>query len=585
MIFFLSPQVYLVFRSGKALEDNSHNKSSGAKFISRTQIRTFASASSVNASSGQVTHNDNRLSESEAVDEMKQLAMQLQRLYDRIPRGPISNVILTLLDICKSVQQPNNQITLKPPTQTVPVKRLSICDRKFVDKETSTSFENLVLQQHTIECPNSCKCVISDKCDNHLVTKNSRNNKIANNNHNGNRCCSNYNPDQIMCSTNSINFDNLQLQCMCSSDNNSIEEYQIENCDNCNSSYKPDKNVISNTSSSFREKLLSQTAYGHDRMPLGLRLSNNSNPQRYSNISEASSSLTKRNSELMLGTQFDPTFCQQNRNMKIGKSYDSCDNIYVNKQPISECVKMNSNYSLSYEAGGPSCYQKAWEPSYEQPPLKLSHSEDDNLKELKIALSSSLITANGQNSCAGNSNQAQQPQIQQQKSQQQRNRIINSGKPAQHSQSYTSSSSSSKIDKISLSLSTSSTSDALAKRLHQQQSITDDNELGDSSETDGAKQQRSEIVREDGKENDAKDTTISTSSNNHNEMNKNNIIEPSSANNNKVSEQPPPPLNNSLSHAANNSTTNANGKKRKMPEGKLTLDLNDRSKYGEEVSV
>ena len=38
---------------------------------------------------------DNRLSENEAVEEIKQLAKQLQNLYDRIPqRGPATNVIL-----------------------------------------------------------------------------------------------------------------------------------------------------------------------------------------------------------------------------------------------------------------------------------------------------------------------------------------------------------------------------------------------------------------------------------------------------------------------------------------------------------
>jgi hypothetical protein len=34
-----------------------------------------------------------------------------------------------------------------------------------------------------------------------------------------------------------------------------------------------------------------------------------------------------------------------------------------------------------------------------------------------------------------------------------------------------------------------------------------------------------------------------------------------------------------------NNGNNSNGKKRKTPEGKLAIDLNDRSKYTEEVSV
>lgn len=46
--------------------------------------------------------------------------------------------------------------------------------------------------------------------------------------------------------------------------------------------------------------------------------------------------------------------------------------------------------------------------------------------------------------------------------------------------------------------------------------------------------------------------------------------------------------NASLMQVVNNSTNNSNngnGKKRRTPESKLAIDLNDRSKYTEEVSV
>lgn len=58
-LHFYSRQVYLVFRNGgKSLEDTMHNKSAASKFISRSQPRNYASASSVNASTGQL-HNPN----------------------------------------------------------------------------------------------------------------------------------------------------------------------------------------------------------------------------------------------------------------------------------------------------------------------------------------------------------------------------------------------------------------------------------------------------------------------------------------------------------------------------------------------
>lgn len=61
-VLFLLTQVYLVFRSGgKSLEDNLHNKSSAAKFISRSQPRTYASASSVNVSTGHLNHPNGKL--------------------------------------------------------------------------------------------------------------------------------------------------------------------------------------------------------------------------------------------------------------------------------------------------------------------------------------------------------------------------------------------------------------------------------------------------------------------------------------------------------------------------------------------
>lgn len=563
-----------MFRSGgKPLEDAMHNKSSTAKFISRSQPRTYASASSVNVSTGQLQYpngnankfvrlnhfdlfvslylsiglmcsgSDNRLSENEAVEEIKQLAKQLQNLYERIPqRGPTTNVILTLLDICRTAQASTaGALTLKPPTQPhEQAKKLSICNGSScgsgVDKETNTSLENLAWQQ-----PNG-RLMISDKCDNdnHLTSTNSRS-----------KCCDASKKAAAMnCSTNSINFENLQLQCMCSSDNNSLEEYQIENCDNGTSTMSPCKHhrVDSYQSESFRERLLNFTSCN----------SRQDDQQRGSN-------LRKRNSELVLGTNFEAT------PMSVGvykscQSYRiSCDNIFSDKPAMTSASGNNksistrdkSNYSLSNELDQTSQIPYSF---LERPTMKYSQSEDQNLRELKIALSSTLDSANKVNNSDANTKQ-----------------LIGSLKSShvvtQHSQSYTSSSStSSKADKISFSLSTSSTSEIPftgAKKLRPQQNVmtadarvrADDSEKHD---VEGEKEARGD-EESCGNQPDNEMITAATKP----------------ADDDKNSS---PTLN--ANNPNINNGNNSNGKKRKtQPEGKMSIDFNDRSKYTEEVSV
>lgn len=554
---FYSVQVYLVFRNGgKSLEDTLHNKSTAAKFISRSQPRTYASASSVNVSTGQLhypngkysflgtkiivvdcdfstflllhTGADNRLSENEAVEEIKQLAKQLQNLYDRIPqRGPATNVILTLLDICRTAQTTSvgGALTLKPPSQPheqAPAYKLSICNGSGygggVDKETNTSFDNLVKQQLN---DISCRSMISDKCDNdnHLGVKDEASHTIK-------LCEANNKTTTITCSSNSLNFDNLKLQCMCSSDNNSPDEFQIENCDNCSSNHQCE----SQPSGSFRERLLNFTS------------SNTRQDETRGN------NLRKRNSELVLGTNFEATqTC--GGDYKSCQSYRiSCENIFSNKPPAvkslsSENSNTNkSNHSLSTESDHRTQIPYSF---LERPTMKLSQSEDRNLRELKIALSSTLPSANKTNNSNINKSQL----------------ICNlksSQTVTQQSQSYTSSSStSSKVDKISFSLSASSTSDALhsgSKKLERHQNILTNAESSEAADDEIDKQRVAENIDNDN-END--DKIIETVMVDNDDSNSTNI----------------------------NNANNGNGKKRKTPESKLAIDLNDRSKYTEEVSV
>lgn len=471
------------------------------------------------------------------------MAKQLQSLYDRIPqRGPATNVILTLLDICRTAQAQNvsGALTLKPPQPHEPAKKLSICNGTScgvgVDKETNTSFDNLVWQQLNVDGNGRFK--ISDKCDNdnHLSVKDKSSNRS--------KCfeANNKTTTTINCSSNSINFDNLKLQCMCSSDNNSLDEFQVESCDNCcttNPQTSPKKHQCqSNQSASFRERLLNFT--GSNARGDDARVNN----------------LTKRNSELVLGTNFENT-PMSGGVYKVCQSYRiSCDNIFSDKAPAtmtsttsSDRHNNKSNHSLSTEAE----HRTQIPYSYlERPSMKLSQSEDRNLRELKIALSSTLPSANKSN----NSNCNKNPLIGNLKSSQ----IV-----TQQSQSCTSSSStSSKFDKISFSLSTSSTSDALLASMkkpnHHQNNMT----KADTRviEDDAEKQPETEIVN-----NECEDD------------------------NEKITESPELGVDDkdtSLMQVVNNSTnpsSNGNGKKRRTPESKLAIDLNDRSKYTEEVSV
>lgn len=450
---------------------------------------------------------DNRLSENEAVEEIKQLAQQLQKLHDRIPqKSSATNVILTLLDICRTAQQ-QNAVTGKPQLQYESKKQQSsqetkMLSKNFIDKETNTSFENLV----------TC-CRISDKCDNQSSCN--RQNNMNNKKKGRSKCCEVANNSTINCSTNSINFDNLQLQCMCSSDNNSIED--DDGAD------EEEKHGSCHHASSFRQRLLNFSG------------ASKQDPHQY-----------KRASELVLGASFDTPIYKNNQSYRISKTFDSCDNIY---KPISK-----SNHSLFTESD-----QKSIPYSYlERPSMKLSHSEDKNLRELKIALSTTLPAAN-----------MPPPPPERITTAKTTTKIITA-----HSTS-TSSTTSSKIDKISFSLSTSSTSDALAKQQQKQHVGGDDSKISENKIVIDEQQQFHEknSIQKDNKieEDDKEENQITTCDNN-------NKTTMSNVNNNNNT-------NNNNSNVSNGNNTASGSRKRKGQEGKLTIDLNDRSKYTEEVSV
>lgn len=514
------------------------------------------------------------------------MAKQLQNLYERIPqRGTATNVILTLLDICRSAQNggASNQLMLKPPQQAHEQAKALSGDEKstYVDKETNTCHDDYLYQSSDV----NCRFKISDKCDNdnHLncdKCKEIKHKKTKS------KCCEANNI--ISCSTNSINFENLQLQCMCSSDNNSIDdEYQIDddNCDGCttqhvckhDSDHKSPNRVqkilrdeTHSHPSSFRERLLNFTGA-------------NVGVTKYGDATNNSNNLRKRNSELVLGTNFESgttstSVYKNNQSYRISKTFDSCDNIFSQKQPSDHNrthVTNKSNHSLSTESD-----QKSIPYSFlERPSMKISQSEDRNLRELKIALSSTLpmannastynpsianTTTNNKNQCIGN---------------------LKSSQLITHSQSCTSSSSaSSKNDKISYSLSTSSTSESIVRRQkqhHQQQQHLFNNQKDSSKmaldELPQQQQQQQQYSQQQQQQVTTQSQSIDNQNDNKNEDNK--MIIGTSCDNKVASSNV---NNNNINNNGNNGSSRRKGK---GSESKLTIDLNDRSKYTEEVSV
>ncbi|XP_041448963.1 uncharacterized protein LOC111076691 [Drosophila obscura] len=101
-------KVYIVLRSGKSHQENigMGTKASGAKFNFRPQVRTFANPSSVTTSTVPVagtTSAENKLSDQEALEEIRQLSMQLQRIQEMAPpKGVAVMTISSLLDGLKT---------------------------------------------------------------------------------------------------------------------------------------------------------------------------------------------------------------------------------------------------------------------------------------------------------------------------------------------------------------------------------------------------------------------------------------------------------------------------------------------------
>ncbi|XP_067631335.1 uncharacterized protein [Eurosta solidaginis] len=130
-------KVYIVLRSGKSHHETigMGAKSSGAKFNFRPKVRTFANPSSVTTSTLPVagtTSGDTKLSDQEALEEIRQLSVQLQRIQEMSPpKGVAVMTISSLLDGLKTpsgmlmvataasqAAATNNQLAMQPYTST-----------------------------------------------------------------------------------------------------------------------------------------------------------------------------------------------------------------------------------------------------------------------------------------------------------------------------------------------------------------------------------------------------------------------------------------------------------------------------------
>lgn len=182
---------------------------------------------------------DGRLTEQEALDEIRELCNQLQNLRDRVPnRGNAHSTISTLLDHCKPAS--SNCLSLKPPP-AVGKKPAAIMGNgntttaaglaggttlvQCVDKSTNTNTTATAGNERWLLNPNQANGIptactrisITDDCDNRPCGDDGDGNDVAKP-----RCSSPLDTDAIATHTTALSekselsFGDLQLQCMCS---------------------------------------------------------------------------------------------------------------------------------------------------------------------------------------------------------------------------------------------------------------------------------------------------------------------------------------------------------------------------------
>lgn len=176
------------------------------------------------------TGTDLRLSENETLEEIRQLSNQLQRLYERAPpRGVALATLSALLETCKT----SHPLTLKPPIVT------KINDSHITHHDKSTNTDTNISQlQHTTS--NGCaKITITDESGKSLNRQSINNKNLVDvvGGHSvtfSDDLINKTSDESSNQSTSNINYENLKLQCMCSSFDQSFDEYtELSNCNCC----------------------------------------------------------------------------------------------------------------------------------------------------------------------------------------------------------------------------------------------------------------------------------------------------------------------------------------------------------------
>lgn len=159
-----------------------------------------------------------KLTDQEALEEIKALRNEIQRLLERSPHNGAA--ISTISALLEAFRQPKaNQLAVMPATQSLqPPKVNGIGVTKTHDKSINTDTIDWkdVTSIHRI--------TITDEGEKRISTNSSNN---TNNNNNNNNVEEN---DSLCTSNSNVNFDELDLKCMCSEDEEDCANYTETGC-------------------------------------------------------------------------------------------------------------------------------------------------------------------------------------------------------------------------------------------------------------------------------------------------------------------------------------------------------------------
>ncbi|XP_055379902.1 uncharacterized protein LOC129611022 [Condylostylus longicornis] len=257
-------KVYIVLRSGKSQEAIAMGgKQSGAKFNFRPQIRTFANPST-STSTAQMHTADTKLSDQEALEEIRQLSYQLQRIQESAPpKGIAVMTISSLLDSLRTTSQQLNLVTKSTTASNTGtnatnnnIGSLSIFAvndiQKFAQNNNSTPAAATVgnTQKQVTIIEKTTKTIAVEKSINTSLTGDEFLNKINSEKTDSEPICSNCaktiskvsscNQIDSPSNKNILSFSNLKLECMCSE---SVDDFNERQAISISTKQSPIRNI------------------------------------------------------------------------------------------------------------------------------------------------------------------------------------------------------------------------------------------------------------------------------------------------------------------------------------------------------